>query len=353
MDWGLGHATRMVPVIENLLTFGVNVIIGADHRPLDFLRKRFPECSWVRLPGFQPAYQKKGKLLTLKVTTDFPKMMIASRKAHNHLEKLIDEMDIDAVISDNRYELYSDKIPTIFITHQLRILTQGVLAPTQPAVQQFLYSFIEKHDEVWVPDFEGKPNLSGELSHVRKMPDKKVYYIGPLSRFQLLKNENTVGKKFNILGIMSGPEPQRTLFEKILIEQGLKTDFNILILSGKPGEIFVKKQNNIEIRSHAGDEEMASLILSADIVISRSGYTTVMDLATLGKKAVFVPTPGQPEQEYLAKTLKENKLFYSKKQKKFNLEKAVEKAANYSGLTINNDYQLLNDRIQNLLNRLN
>ncbi len=348
MDWGLGHATRVVPIIELLLAKKIKVILGADNKPLEFLRARFPQCDWVRIPGYQPFYQKKG-LLALKITSDLPKMYTESRKAHDLLEKLIDELGVDSVISDNRYELWSDKVPTVFMTHQLRIMTQGVLAATQTAIQKVLYGFIEKHDEIWVPDFAGEPNLSGELSHVKKFPGKEVFFIGPLSRFQKLKNIQLATKQYDLLCIMSGPEPQRSLFEEMLVKQALETSYKTLVLSGKPGENSRLQKNNVEIRSHASDEEMAALIKSAKYVISRSGYTTVMDLATLGKKAVFIPTPQQPEQEYLAKLYKSKGLYFMQPQSKFRLESALMQADKFTGLKIDNNYKLLNQRIDNLL----
>ena len=348
MDWGLGHATRVVPIIELLLEMDARVILGADNKPLEFLRQRFPQCEWVIIPGFQPSYQKKGSL-ALKVTSDLPNMLIESKKAHNLLERIIKRMDVDAVISDSRYELYSNLVPTVFMTHQLRIRTQGVLAATRSTIQSVLYGFIQKHREVWIPDFQGTPNLSGSLSHVRRFPMKEVYFIGPLSRFQQLKSAPLAGKQYDVVCIMSGPEPQRTVLEDIFVEQALRTKFKTLILSGKPGEDSVKQKGNVEIRSHVPDDEMVSLIYGAGVVISRAGYTTVMDMATLGKKAVFVPTPGQPEQEYLAKMLHESGLYYTVAQKDFNLPEAVKQADHFSGMEVENDYSLLKKRLQKLL----
>ncbi len=351
MDWGLGHATRVVPVIDILLAKKVRVILGADNKPLEFLRARFPQCEWVKLPGYEPFYQKRG-LLALKVTADLPKMFVESRKAHDLLEKLIDKRHVDAVISDNRYELWSENIPTVFMTHQLQIMTQGILAATQSGIRKILYGFIEKHDEAWIPDFKGEPNLSAKLSHVKKLPELPVFYIGPLSRFQKLKNIQPAQEGPDLICIMSGPEPQRSMLEEIIVKQALKTSFKTLVLSGKPGEETKFKKKNVEIRSHVSDKEMVALIKSAKFVVSRSGYTTVMDLATLGKNAVFIPTPQQPEQEYLAKYYKSNGLYYSQSQSEFQLAHALEQMNKYSGLKIDNDYNLLKQRIENLLNKL-
>ena len=348
MDWGLGHATRMVPVIERFLDRNVRVVLGADNKPLEFLKSRFPQCESVRVPGYKPFYQKKGSLL-LKIALDIPKMYFSSGKAHKLLEQIITEYKIDAVISDNRYELWTKKVPTIFVTHQLQILTRGLLGFTRPIIQKLLYRFIVKHNEVWVPDYLEEPNLSGTLSHVKKLPSKMVFYIGPLSRFQKLKDIEPSEEKPDILCLMSGPEPQRSILENIFIEQAGKTNYKTIILSGKPGETSIVKKGNVEIRPHCNDEEMTSLIRSAGVVISRSGYTTVMDLAVFKKKAILIPTPGQPEQEFLADRFKKRGQFYTVSQEGFDLTRAMQKLKYYKGVEAQNDYFVLDQRMDALI----
>ncbi len=350
MDWGMGHATRIVPIIRILQQAGAEPVLGADNKPLQFLRRQFPNHEWIKIPGFEPEYQKKGSL-PIKVAIDFPQMLKASAKAHVLLEKIVEEQNIDAVISDNRYELWSEKVPTIFMTHQLNILLQGILSSGRPVIKKIINSFIIKHNELWIPDFENEPNLSGKLSHVRKMPLKNSFFIGPLSRFEGVKAEtNRQNRKdLDVLCLLSGPEPQRTVFEDLLIEQLTNLELKAVILSGKPGETEKKTMGDIEILSHANDEEMLSLMQSAKTVICRSGYSSLMDLVSLGKKAVFVPTPGQPEQEYLAKKLKNQGIFYSCSQKAFSLQKALQESEKYSGLHFTNDYKVLKERIETLL----
>ncbi len=350
MDWGLGHATRIVPIIRLVQQAGAEPVLGADNKPLQFLRRQFPNCEWIRIPGFEPEYQKKGSL-PIKVAIDFPQMLKASAKAHTLLEKTIEEQNIDAVISDNRYELWSEKVPTIFMTHQLNILLQGILSSGRPVIKKMINSFIIKHDELWIPDFENEPNLSGKLSHVRKMPLENSFFIGPLSRFEGVKTETDKQnrKDLDVLCLLSGPEPQRTIFENLLLDQLTNLELKAVILSGKPGKTEKKTMGNIEILSHADDEKMLTLMQSVKTVICRSGYSSLMDLVRLRKKAVFVPTPGQPEQEYLAKKLKNQGLFYSCSQKVFSLQKALQESEKYSGLHLTNDYKVLKERIEALL----
>ena len=353
MDWGLGHATRIVPVIRLLQQAGAETILGADNKPLVFLRQQFPDAEWIRIPGFQPEYHKKGSL-SIKMALTIPKMLSEAEKAHKLLEQIIEKHHIDAVISDNRYELWSTKVPTVFMTHQLNILLPHILAAGRPVVRKIINSFIEKHNELWIPDFENEPNLSGELSHLKKMPLENSFFIGPLSRFEGAKKlrDKTGGRNLDVLCLLSGPEPQRSIFEEVLINQLVESQLKSVLLSGKPDEKKKRILGKLEIRSHARDEEMLELMLSAKTIVCRSGYSSLMDLASLGGRAVFVPTPGQPEQEYLAKSLKRKGLFYACNQKEFSLQHAIKASKNYSGLSLKNDYQMLKSRIKVLIQRI-
>jgi len=353
MDWGLGHATRIVPVIRLLQQAGVEPVLGADNKPLTYLRQQFPEMEWIRIPGFQPEYHKKGSL-SIKMAFAIPKMLAEAEKAHKLLEQTIKKYKIEAVISDNRYELWSENIPTVFMTHQLDILLSPVFAAGRPVIRKMINSFIVKHNELWIPDFENEPNLSGKLSHLKKMPLKNSFFIGPLSRFEDVKEipNETQRKNLDVLCLLSGPEPQRSIFEEALINQLKKSQLKSILLSGKPDEQKKRVIGNLEIRSHANDTEMYRLMQKAKTIVCRSGYSSLMDLVSMGKKAVFVPTPGQPEQEYLAKKLKEQGLFYACSQKAFVLEKALEESLKYSGLHLANDYRVLKERIKALLRNI-
>jgi len=231
-------------------------------------------------------------------------MLRFADKAHNNLEKLIKEKNIDIVISDNRYELWTNNAKTVFITHQLNVQTPKYGRVANSAIRQLIYSFIKKYDELWIPDNEGENNLSGKLSHVKKFPHDNYHFLGPLSRFQFVQPEK-IDKKIDILIILSGPEPQRTILEVKLKDQAFQTGLKTVILQGRPDDENYETFGNVEVFSHLSDEKFAGYLLAADIVISRPGYSTLMDLAWFGKKAIFIPTPGQTEQKYLAKYLKE------------------------------------------------
>lgn len=347
LDWGLGHATRMVPVIDNLINKGTRVIIGADNSPLEYLKKRFPGNEFIKLPGFEPRYPKSGSMV-FQMIRDFGKMKTSAKKSNYLLQQLIDEKEIDVVISDNRYELYSKKAYSIFITHQLNIQTPGITGLTKPFIQKTIFNYIKKYDELWIPDFENEPSLAGELSHVKKLPINNTHYVGPLSRFSLVK---TVHQQNNaeLLIILSGPEPQRSILEEKLLNQALKTNFKTIILQAKPGNKKRKIIENVELVSHLNDDEFASLMVSAKYIVCRPGYSTIMDLFVLNQKAAFIPTPGQTEQEYLAKTFKQKQLFYAENQKDANLISLIKDWEKYKGLPRYDNNNRLNARISNLI----
>ena len=347
LDWGLGHATRMVPVIEMLENKGANVIIAADNRPLEFLKQRFPGMEFVKFPGYEASYPEKGSM-ALSMLMSVPEMLKQAKRSNALLQKLIVEKNIDAIISDNRYEMYSAKVPSVFITHQLNIQTSGWQKLADPIIKKTVNSYIRKYDELWIPDFGGEPNLSGKLSHIHKLPLENTHFIGTLSRFSNLKFKPST-EQIDLLILISGPEPQRSLLEEVLTKQALQTDLKTVILQGKPEDSKVKEMKNIRIIPHLPDVEFASLIQSAKMVVSRPGYSTLMDLSVFGKKAIFIPTPGQTEQEYLAQGLMQQGVAFSEKQSDFNLKTALQQVEKFSGLTQMKGDGTLEKRIDRLL----
>lgn len=347
LDWGLGHASRMVAVIEILIEKGANVIIGADNGPLEFLRQRFGNCDFVKFSGFVPKYPR-GNAMALKMALQFPEMKRQAKKSNEFLQKIIREKKIDIVISDNRYELYSSKVYSVLVTHQVNIHTVGLQKLFAPFIKAQLNNYIKKYDELWIPDFEKPPWLSGSLSHNTRIPIDNYAFIGPLSRFKERETAKSQ-KKYDVMAILSGPEPQRSIFEKIIERQFLETNLKVIFLLGKPGNQNSETLDNIEKISHLSDAEFAQTLMSSDLIISRPGYSTIMDLAVFGKNAVFVPTPGQTEQEYLAKTLERQGNYYFQKQGEIDINSAIQKSKEYHGIKLNNDYEVLNARINYLI----
>ncbi len=348
LDWGLGHATRMVPVIDMLTKKGANVIIAADNNALSFLKQRFPNNKFVKLPGYTPNYPVKGSM-GIAIIRSMPAMIKSAKKAKKQLKDIIDKYNIDAVISDNRYELSTKKMPCIFITHQLNIQTNGLEIIAKPFINRLLRYYLNKFNEIWVPDTIDDFNLSGILSKSKKYKNKK-YNIGLLSRFSK-KHVINVCKTIDVLIILSGPEPQRTILEQKLLKQALKTDLKITILLAKPNIRTDVSTKNVRVISHLNDIEFANIINLAKVIICRPGYSTLMDLAVFNKSAIFIPTPGQTEQEYLANRLLKMQVCFSQPQNKFNLTEAIKEQAKYTGLKIDNNNNLLEDRVISLINR--
>ncbi len=347
LDWGLGHAGRDIQIIEELIDAGFEVIIGADNAPLFFLQQHFNEIPFIKFPSFKIEYPSNGSMV-LKMALSIPKILFGIFTEHIQLKKIIKAERIDCVISDNRYGLWDKKVYSIFIGHQLFIQMPIRIKIFERILNYINHWFINKFDDCWVPDFQGELNLSGTLSHNNKLP-KNVSYIGILSRFKALDN-SVMGNKnqisnFDILVVLSGPEPQRTIFEKILIEQISASPYSALLVQGKPLEMNNSKFGNIKFANHLETSKLEKLILKTPIIISRSGYSTIMDLVRLGKSAILVATPGQTEQEYLAKRMIEKKWFYAVSQNKFMLEEAIQSLGNYSPDKIQERNNLLKEKI--------
>ena len=293
LNWGLGHATRCIPVIRALISKGYHPILASDGVALALLRKEFPGLEAFELPSYQITYAKKGYLFKLKLLFDSPKLYKAISKEKKALKKLIEEYPIDGIISDNRLGICHKNIPSVFITHQLNVLSGN----TTWLSTQIHQIYIKKFTECWIPDVEGNPNLSGKLGHLKKSIFP-VKYMGPISRIE----KKELPKKYDIMALLSGPEPQRTFLEHILLNQLHAYQGNILLVKGViEEEQTIVRDNHITIYNFMNSTQLQKAFNESEIVISRSGYTTIMDLAKLNKKAFFIPTPGQYEQEYLAK----------------------------------------------------
>jgi len=297
LNWGLGHAARCVPIINALESQGFEVLLASDGAALALLRKEFPHLETVALPSYDITYAAKASDFKRKMIAHLPKMYKTIRAEHRLLKKLIIDKKIDGVISDNRLGLYSKNIPSVCITHQLQVLSGKTTKWSTLIHTQFL----KKFTECWVPDVPGDKNLSGILGHPARK-GKNVKYIGPLSR---MCAENAI-KNYKAIAILSGPEPQRAILEAILIKELKKYNGSVLLVQGVMQATKTSRQKgNIEIVNFLTSTELEDAINESDFVIARSGYTTIMDLAVMQKKAFFIPTPGQFEQEYLARRLRE------------------------------------------------
>ena len=289
LNWGLGHAARVVPIIQRLLELDARPVIGADGRPLELLREEFPELDHVKIPGVQVRYSK-GRSQGWSMIRQLPKLLASIATERGQLEKIRGSLALDAVISDQRFGLRSPDIPSVIITHQV--------FPFTPFAQELLRRMnlnrLGHFDRCWIMDHAKAPGLAGDLSHGRAIPTN-ARYIGTMSRMTIQE----AGTKYCIVAVLSGPEPQRTLLEEILLEQMQRINGNHLLVSGRPGGQAERLEANINIVSHMATHAMAEAMCSAELIVSRSGYTTLMDLEAIYRSALLIPTPGQLEQEYL------------------------------------------------------
>lgn len=233
------------------------------------------------------------------------------------------------------------------MSHQIYIKAPGLLKITEPFLFKMHSYYYKKFDECWIPDYEGSKNLSGNLSH-KGESSENMYFIGPLSRFNDFGNEPD--SDYQVLAIVSGPEPQRTIFQEKLISHLKNIKKKTLLLKGTPESQSIETFNDfLTIRSHLDSPALQKIIMGVDIVISRPGYSTIMDLALSGKKVIFIPTPGQTEQEYLADYHASKNRCLSIKQKNMELSSAFKKLKQCDDFRISFTCTTLNDRIEALM----
>tara|TARA_R110002050_G_scaffold41242_1_gene100095 strand:+ start:97890 stop:98963 length:1074 start_codon:yes stop_codon:yes gene_type:complete len=320
LNWGLGHATRCIPIINALVAKGHTIIIASDGVALELLTQEYPNLITETLPSYHIRYPKKGSLF-IKLIQQVPGILRTIQKEKSVLENLIDKHRIDVVISDNRYGMYNANVKSIYLSHQLKVaapFAEHLLARLQA-------KFLRHFDEIWVPDIKEKINLSGKLGHYTTGV-KPVKFIGTLSRFSNkpieVKPKGIFQPAF-ILAVISGPEPQRTIFEKLVIKEFSKLPIQSVVVGGSPNGKPPKFPSQITYFDFLQTAHLKWLLTHAQTIISRAGYSTIMDLVYLQKKAILIPTPGQTEQEYLAKHLAKSGLFYSMSQNHFDIQKAL------------------------------
>ena len=324
LNWGLGHATRCIPIIKALLEHNYKPIIASDGNALAMLKIEFPDLEILELPSYQIEYAKNGKNLKWKLLKNSLKTIKAIQQEKKLVTSWIKKHNIDGIISDNRFGVFSNKIPSVYLTHQLNVLSGNTTWITSKLHQ----NIIKKYTECWVPDIETTPNLTGELGHLEKT-NLNIKYIGPLSRF----HKKETDKKFDLMIILSGPEPQRGILEAKLKIEILRYSGKIIFIKGVVEKNQIKEQiGNVVYYNFMNSIELEHAFNESEKVLCRSGYTTVMDLVQLEKKAFFIPTPGQYEQEFLAEKLMKDGLAPYAIQEDFSIED-IQETQHYKGFT--------------------
>jgi len=346
LDWGLGHATRCIPIIEELLKRNCDVCVAGSGDSLVLLKNEFPFLTFFTLPPYDPVYPSSGSMVW-KMLRQLPKFVSVIKKEHSTIEHLILENKINLVISDNRYGCWSARIPTVFITHQRNILMPKGFGWLAGLVRLVSEKMIKRFSFCWIPDLPDGHSLAGKLMSFRKKGEsKRVKYIGHLSRFRATRAQVV---KYDVACIFSGPEPQRSILEKIVVEQVQRSGLKYFVVRGllSSANSMSPKANHVDFLNSEG---LQSVIEQSTYIIARSGYSTVMDLSKLGKKVIFIPTPGQTEQEYLAERLMKMKIAFAMPQHKFDLETAWEESKSYTGFhSIPKHARLLEEALDQIL----
>ena len=321
LDWGLGHATRCVPIVREFLRAGAEVELAVVTANAKFFREVFPNLRQRLAPSYNIVYPKHGYNMGLWLLKNSLHLNAVMKYEHHFAEEMVERHGYDVLFSDNRFAFYSKNAYSIYMTHQRRIAFPQAFSAFEGVGTVWHANVMRKFDEVWVPDLEFFPGYAGSLSHTGAAPsDKTMRFVGPLSRFsecmpvesleaEVIDFEKIAEKtaRYKVVAIVSGVEPARTQFEQQLRHALFEIPGRHLMILGKPSvERKRWKEKNIEFQTHMPTAEFADAVRRADFVVSRGGYSTVMDMAELGAKCIFVPTPGQFEQIVLAHDLSES-----------------------------------------------
>ena len=313
LNWGLGHATRSVPIIHRLTQLGHRVIIASDGLALELLQKEFPTLELISTQPYQVSYSTSAKKFNITLALQVPKFIQAIAKEHLHCKKICDKYNVELIISDNRYGFYQKNMPSALICHQLRLLYPGHKL-AESLLNRSYQGYLKRFTQLWVPDIPPPNNLSMNMS---KLIWPNVYFIGIDSRLMLKPSK----KVYDTLSILSGPEPQRSLLENEIIEKLSNVQGMHCIIRGSNTPMKEITNNNITRIGLASSKEINAQINQSERVICRAGYTSIMDMIVLKKSAILVPTPGQVEQEYLAESLSKKQWFQYQKQGELSLQK--------------------------------
>lgn len=293
LNWGLGHATRSSKLID-ILQENNSVSIASDGIAQTWLKEKYPHLQHIELPGYKIHY--RSKFMWLNMISWLPKMLYAINKEHDTINKYVKEHSIDLIISDHRLGCHSRECKSVILAHQIRILHSN--SKISSIISWFNRLFMNRFEEVWVPDYNNK--LSGVLSEAKELSQKED--IGPLT---CMTPDPTISQDIDIAVVLSGPEPSRRKLEQI-ISQSILDIINVkkVLIRGTNEEIdsseVIYAQYD-EIYNLANTVEVENILQRSSCIVCRSGYTTIMDLDALKKSAILIPTPGQPEQEYLAR----------------------------------------------------
>ena len=292
LNWGVGHATRSIPIIKNYLDQGNKVILFSDGEAENMLRNSFPTLTIHTLPSYKIQYKSKNFLFLFIILQSFTRFWIIWRE-QLHMRRYQKLYQPNAVISDNRYGCYLKGLKNYLISHQLKLVTDDVI---ERLSQKFVDILLKPFDELWIPDIESV-KLSAAMTDVNISIPKR--WIG-FPDLKLVKD--APAENIELLVLLSGPEPRRTELEKKYLNVIATLPYKVVFIAGNFSQGYkLTETHNCIHHSRMKYEETLQYIARAERIVCRSGYSTLIDLYILEKKNIIcVPTAGQPEQEYLA-----------------------------------------------------
>jgi uncharacterized protein (TIGR00661 family) len=342
-SWGLGHATRSLPVIKKLISEKNSLTVISNGRSLELLKKELGEdACYVDIPDYPMLVSENTRQFLAKSMVYWPVFIKRIEDGLSQLQKILAQKHYDRIVSDARYDMYSKKIPSFFISHQMRIMNPLQIKMFERAMERFNLFFFKRYSGIIVPDYK-EDNLSGDLSHnLKRIDEDAIHYVGVLSDF----TKHPMRKDIDYLISISGPEPQRSILEEKLASQVQDLEGNVVMTLGKAEKYSIVKKKHLTTYSFVTKELREELLNRTMLVVSRSGYSTIMDVAVVGAKALFIPTPGQIEQEYLSKYHNDLGTFYSVSQDAIHLKSDVKIAQEKTGITRECD---VNKTVENIL----
>lgn len=307
LAWGLGHATRIIPVIHELSHKGYLITVATNNELGTLIKNN---CPYSEIIDFYSPKMKlgTGRTSVLNLLSFLIKLPFVTLIECFKLKRLLKGKSFTLIVSDNRYGFRSSKTKSVIITHQLRVIPPKPFGFLKHLGENVIRHLLSRFDEVWVPDFNNTTRIAGMLSEPNGLTNLR--YIGPISRFNGISIKQ-LNPQWDVMVIASGPEPQKNEFINLIANCLSEHNFKTLILKGNPLKINSWETiGNLTFAGSLGNDEMAMVIINSKYVISRSGYSTIMDLVYLNKGGILIPTPGQTEQEYLAHRM--NKLGWFK-----------------------------------------